>query len=193
MLPVWIELNQQHYGIYEVADSILFERKFVGILWSLRDSHMNLKAWFRQLRDGLQLDILVKSYKKIRPDDTNEYLNLCDQLANNERFSTWDISRFGKTGSRTQLTTVHSSKGTQFEALIIAGFDRLVFWKRENNPLPLDHRLAYVGVTRAKTYLFLLYSKRSGYFVDRLLNSSFNQINYLKYDPISNRISADFM
>ncbi|OGD30220.1 hypothetical protein A2833_01805 [Candidatus Azambacteria bacterium RIFCSPHIGHO2_01_FULL_44_55] len=64
------------------------------------------------------------------------------------------------------LMTLHSAKGLEFEAVLIAGLEeglfphsRAAFSARE---LEEERRLCYVGITRAKRYLWLLFAlKRS--------------------------------
>jgi len=53
-----------------------------------------------------------------------------------------------------QLTTLRSSKGTEFDSVKITGVE-------EFNSNEDEQRALYVGVTRAKTNLYPLYTKRS--------------------------------
>ncbi|MCB9421681.1 MAG: ATP-dependent helicase [Ardenticatenaceae bacterium] len=172
LLPVWIELLENHQGYSLLEERFRQEKYLFEGLWNLRDETMNLREWLESLRENLKLDPIIKSYEVIRPDDAKEFFHLCDVVQTGRRLPNWDVARFAKSGKRIQLTTLHSSKGAQFEAVILAGFDRIGFGERKYSPEALDKRLAYVGVTRAKKYLYLLHSDQGAHFVSRVTEAS---------------------
>lgn len=182
LLPVWIELVEHHQGYTLLGERFKHEKQLFEALWVLRDATMNLREWLDALREKLQLDHIVESYGNVRPDDAKEYFHLCQAARTGRRLPAWDIARFAQTGQRIQLTTLHSSKGAQFEAVIVAGFDKVGFGNRKYSPEALDKRLAYVGVTRAKKYLFLLYSDQRAYFTSRINSASSEIIEFYEYD-----------
>lgn len=73
---------------------------------------------------------------------------------------------------RVNLTTFHSSKGREFDAVIIFGVNNDVIpnWRDRKTPKALKEarRLFYVAVTRPKTILYLVYqeSNHSDFLVD---------------------------
>ncbi|HIP73191.1 MAG TPA: hypothetical protein EYH05_17560 [Anaerolineae bacterium] len=180
LLPTWIELVEHHQGYTLLEERFKHEKRLFKALWNLRDARMSLRKWLDALRDKLQLDQIIENYGHVRPDDAKEFFYLCESVRTGNRLPTWNIARFAQTGQRIQLTTLHSSKGAQFEAVIVAGFDKIIFWERNNTPIPLDKRLAYVGVTRAKRHLFLLYSDQNTYFVSRVNNASREIVEFYK-------------
>ncbi|MCA9972978.1 MAG: ATP-binding domain-containing protein, partial [Anaerolineales bacterium] len=182
LLPLWIELVEHYQGHTLLGERFKHEKRLFETLWSLRDTRISLIEWLNTLRERLRLDQIIESYGNIRPDDAKEFFHLCEAARNGDRLPNWDIARFAQTGQRIQLTTLHSSKGAQFEAVIMAGFDKIIFWKRNNVPIPLDYRLAYVGVTRAKKYLFVLHSDQNAYFVSRINSASEGIVEFYEYN-----------
>lgn len=183
LLPLWIELVEHYQGYTLLSERFKYEKRLFETLWNLRDTKISLIKWLDTLRESLRLDQIIESYGNTRPDDAKEFFHLCEAARNGDRLPNWDIARFAQTGQRIQLTTLHSSKGAQFEAVIMAGFDKIIFWERENVPIPLDYRLAYVGVTRAKKYLFLLHSDQNAYFVSRIINNySKGKVKLLRFN-----------
>ena len=62
------------------------------------------------------------------------------------------LSRFANLISSVRLTTLHSSKGTEFDVVVVAGVEQI-----EDNAN--GRRLLYVGATRARHELCLVYTK----------------------------------
>jgi len=57
-------------------------------------------------------------------------------------------------GATVRLMTLHASKGLEFERVWIMGCERGVL-PSDKSPLEEEHRLMYVGITRAKQELHL--------------------------------------
>jgi DNA helicase-2/ATP-dependent DNA helicase PcrA len=90
-----------------------------------------------------------------------------------------DFARGAKIHGRVVVTTYHSSKGRQFEVVVLPGLQETIMpsarWnprlRRKDTPnLIEDRRLFYVGLTRARRQAILCYSpsfqNRNGYLVD---------------------------
>jgi len=92
--------------------------------------------------------------------DLNKFLeNIA--LMEQEYFPQGKIKEEEIKSERVTLMTLHAAKGTEFEAVFLAGFEegllphsRSLF---EKEALEEERRLAYVGITRAKRKLFLTY------------------------------------
>ena len=83
-----------------------------------------------------------------------------------------------------RLMTLHASKGLEFEAVFIAGFEEGILPHSrsliEANELEEERRLCYVGITRAKDYLFISFATRRLQFG----RSSFGEVSrFLKDIP----------
>lgn len=125
--------------------------KLTQVLWNLREEDRLLHDWLSIVSEELNLEIAFSEYEKIYPDEVGEFHHLYELTRPGNELENLRISKFGNVLPAVQLTTLHSSKGMQFEAVIIAGVEKI----RSNDN---GHRLFYVGVSRAKKEICLLYS-----------------------------------
>ncbi|MBI5305591.1 MAG: ATP-binding domain-containing protein [Chloroflexi bacterium] len=153
-----VDINTRRLG----SNQFELEVQLFQIISRLRSPDMMLKNWLDQLGQKLDLENLLKSYQKIRPDDVNEYDRLKKALRPGQRMANWTLKRFAKTQDKIQVTTLHSSKGMEFDIAIILGAEQI-----NRN----DRKLAYVGVTRAKKKVYLLYTGKSN-FADEIREHS---------------------
>ncbi len=72
------------------------------------------------------------------------------------------------------LMTLHSSKGLEFDVVFIAGMEENIFpsGRSIDNPdsLEEERRLCYVGITRAKKSLYMIYSKFRTIYGSHMMN-----------------------
>ena len=129
---------------------------FFQCLWKYRHTNLSLSDWLLQLTQDLSLDSIFSDYEKLFPDDVKEYRELKHLVQNGEALSEMSLAGFAQSSSGVQLTTIHSSKGTEFRIVIIAGVERIEETKN-------GRRLLYVGATRAKRRLHLLYTKNTSW------------------------------
>jgi DNA helicase-2/ATP-dependent DNA helicase PcrA len=67
-------------------------------------------------------------------------------------------SRSSKTEDLVSVMTLHSAKGLEFDAVFLVGWEEGVFpnsMSLQEGTLEEERRLAYVGITRAKKYVFI--------------------------------------
>lgn len=121
-------------------------------LWDLREQNLLLRDWLEEIRTQLSLDIVLANYENVFPDDVGEFSNLVELTAEDGALCDWRLEDFANLSAGVQLTTLHSSKGMEFEAVIITGIERI--WNDENGT-----RLFYVGATRAERELSLLFQR----------------------------------
>lgn len=91
---------------------------------------------------------------------------LLTYLSNITLVSTGELNEDGESGSTADavnLMTMHSSKGLEFKYVFLVGFEKDILPSRmcaySDKSLSEERRLAYVGVTRAKTALFISYAQ----------------------------------
>jgi DNA helicase-2/ATP-dependent DNA helicase PcrA len=94
--------------------------------------------------------------------DTNEGLNITDYLQQVALIT--DMDEKDSTKEHISVMTLHSAKGLEFENVIITGLEQGLFPSQransENDEIEEERRLFYVGITRAKSHLYLTYSKK---------------------------------
>ena len=84
-----------------------------------------------------------------------------------------DLDRQEDAPQYVTLMTLHAAKGLEYDAVFLPGMEENVFPNyraiQEDNRLEEERRLAYVGITRAKKYLFLSCARQRTFY---------NQVNY---------------
>jgi len=150
----------------------------------LKDPDMSLNEWINLLDKKLELRGTM-----LKAPDYCDAVEDMDQLLQgvkpggclvNETVSSFSYD--GRIRGKIIVTTMHSSKGRQFDAVIMPGLQETILprrpWHRRfrrydepfAKPLADDRRLFYVGFTRAKKFVFLVFSRvftnDFGYSVD---------------------------
>lgn len=104
-----------------------------------------------------------KDYEE-RIENLEELLNFCDDYENIEELliqSSLYREDIKKDEDAVQLMTIHKSKGLEFEAVIMCNMceGTIPHYKSLDTAKHLEEerRLAFVGITRAKNYLFMTY------------------------------------
>lgn len=137
-----------------------FQRNLVEALWRRRDGTVLLHSWLSELREEL-VDNLLATCRTMQ--DEGETLG-----AFIERCATGDcqemiLSQFAGQGEGrdcVKLSTLHSSKGREFSVVIMFGMDegRIPRNNSSDRNIVESRRLFYVGFTRAKTELHMMFS-----------------------------------
>lgn len=113
----------------------------------------------------LELLGAVKEFERLSEDKTLEaYLENVSLVT--------DLDMHDNDSSYVTLLTIHSAKGLEYDAVFLLGMEDGLFPSTRTileDRLEEERRLCYVGVTRAKKYLFISYARQ------RLI---YNQISY---------------
>jgi len=137
------------------------ERASVSAMARLAAEKTGYLAWLRASSSAEQLSraenveefvSLAAEYEERHPEarlpDFLEYIALMS-----------DIDEAGEIGNQVALMTLHSAKGLEFPAVIIAGLEEGMFPHERSLGSPAEEqeerRLCYVGMTRAKELLYL--------------------------------------
>lgn len=163
LFKFWKNLVNNHHDFRENWENIRLKSFFYKVL---TESIVKAKVyeWLTFIINNLGLkDTLIDS--EIYP---NEIGNL-DELLNEAKLRNLknvNITRFANLGfpeDQVTITTRHSSKGLEFEAVILLGMEeeRFPHFTHMNNPIALaeDQRLCYVCISRAKKSCILLRSE----------------------------------
>lgn len=188
------KLKQQTFGkkwLYEKIDKLEMD------LYLLRK--MEPYAAIQYIRNGIGYEDYMNEYAQFRrmnPDDLEEVLNQIQESAKEyHSFEEWftyiesygeelrkqmEAGRQQKSG--VTLTTMHSSKGLEYEVVFVMDINEGVTPHKKavkEADLEEERRLFYVAVTRAKTYLFL-YSVKEVYQKDAQISRYIGELRYDK-------------
>jgi len=119
--------------------------------------------WINFIVDKLKLRTTLKN-SEIYPNEVENIGKLIDEASlHNLKGTTINrLAHLGSPNNEVTITTRHSSKGLEFETVIMLGMDEDKFpsYYHQDNPLAIaeDQRLCYVCVSRAKLRCILLRS-----------------------------------
>lgn len=174
--------NADQYGLNRV---FLNSREFINLIEEMRAKKDEIAL------SELITSILKKSgYTKALEDEKNieaenrianldEFLNVAIEFEEESADNTLseflegitlssDLDNMEESEDTVTLMTLHSAKGLEFPAVFLVGLEEGVFpgYKSIGEPKELEEerRLCYVGITRAKQYLFLTFSKQRTVF-----------------------------
>lgn len=119
----------------------------------------------------------IENIKELKSVATN-FPKLNDFLENialvQQEYSLQEKNKKKENRDGVRLMTLHSSKGLEFEVVFLVGFEEGILPHSqsmiEESEIEEERRLCYVGITRAKDYLYITYASRRLYFGKSSLN-----------------------
>jgi DNA helicase-2/ATP-dependent DNA helicase PcrA len=121
----------------------------------------------RRLENIKELQSVATSFPKL--PDFLENVSLVQQ-----EYSLQEKNKKNENRTGVRLMTLHSSKGLEFESVFIVGFEEGILPHSrsliEDVDIEEERRLCYVGITRAKDYLYLTHTRRRLFFGKSSLN-----------------------
>lgn len=168
----WVKLLMNFSTNTLEKELILIRKKLYNTLVNSNKHESSLFDWLNFLDDHLELTKTVKNMDKYQEEE--KHLNNLFNSAKKGKYKSYDIKRFsllGKPNNQVTISTRHSSKGLEFEVVIMLGMEEGIFpyYKNVNdaNKLNEDRRIFFVCLTRAKRVCYLLrserYLRKSGY------------------------------
>jgi superfamily I DNA/RNA helicase len=144
-----VELRQAH------------QQTLVELLWNQRDPSISLHTWLSRMYEGLLKDLLLNC--RSLSDEVEVLKALTDKTSRGEIAENMTIGEFcgrGEGGDRINLSTLHSSKGREFALVVMFAMDNgQIPWRDvSQQQVRESRRLFYVGFTRAKHELHLMYT-----------------------------------
>lgn len=136
-------------------------QQLTALLWSLRADEAPAHGFVTAIRTGM-LDALMASEPSLA-DQREQVECMSTALAEGGALAALDIASLGgRDGSprHLNLLTLHSAKGCEYDVVIMVGLDLGILpWSGEA-PAKLreSRRLFYVGLTRARDEVHMLYS-----------------------------------
>ncbi|MBG9543234.1 DNA helicase [Cytobacillus firmus] len=165
IVEFWINILSKLNG--ELSDdSKLHERKyFLSLLRQSVHFQHSLNLWLSYLLDNLNLEQIVSDSQRFTTE--KEQLSSFQLQTTEGELSDYDLLRFsqvGKPENQVTISTRHSSKGLEFEVVIMLGMEEgnFPFYSTVNIPKELNEqrRIFFVCITRAKRVCYLLRSKQ---------------------------------
>jgi DNA helicase-2/ATP-dependent DNA helicase PcrA len=152
-------------GRANAAEEQMLSRQLIGFLRSGIDANETTHTWL-----GRFCDELVKPWKSIARTAHQEW-EVCDELlkkTDSTQGHDMALNTFSgriEGSGRVNLSTFHSAKGREFDAVIMFGINNGdIPSRRDNNnerALREARRLFYVGVTRPRKELCLVYQENN--------------------------------
>jgi DNA helicase-2/ATP-dependent DNA helicase PcrA len=170
------------------------------ILESLVVNSGYLSKYNPQEEDDLKKIENIKELKSVAAT----YPKLSDFLENialvQQEYSLQEKNKKKENREGVRLMTLHSSKGLEFEAVFLVGFEEGILPHFRSmlteTEIEEERRLCYVGITRAKELLFITYASRRLFFGKSSLNEASRFLydiprELVEYDSFS-EITRDF-
>lgn len=144
------------------AQQLATRKRLINVLFALRDGTQPLRQWLLTLQKDILGEMLVS--EPGLADEREHFTDLIAATAAGAPLASFTVDIFcnqGKSPDQLNLMTLHSSKGLEFQAVIMVGLEDGVFpstYDTTEVQLQEAARLFYVGVTRAKSQVHLTYN-----------------------------------
>lgn len=159
LLKAWRRMQR---SITHESELLAVRTRLIATLFALRDGALPLHRWLLALRAAVLDEMLVD--EPGLADETDTLVNLTESAAPEGALQNFTVEIFGNQGKspdQINLMTLHSSKGLEFQAVIMVGLENGIFpssYDKTDEQLEEAARLFYVGITRAKTQIHLLFN-----------------------------------
>lgn len=164
LFEFWMRLLLDHNVVLDSRGKNLERIKFMTILEGSTVHADNLSDWLRFIFGNFNLYEMLED-SKIYQDEKDNLEKVCE-IASSGEFVDFNITRFGQLGkpdNQITISTRHSSKGLEFEVVILLGMEEDHFPNyyslRDPKKLSEDYRVFFVCISRARRVCYLLRSE----------------------------------
>jgi len=153
-------------------DVLAARAQLISTLFAQRDGSIRLRKWLQVLVKEVWYEAFEEEPGLIdEKENFDDLLVVSDKGGALEAYSIEVFGNQGKSPDQLNLMTLHSSKGLEFEAVIMIGLEEGVFpsnFDRTEEQQQEASRLFYVGVTRAKSLVHLTYHSHESPLITRI-------------------------
>lgn len=159
----WLRFKQKNIDVCSDLEIILIRNNLFKVLNNSKGIK-DLRKWINFLNENLKFEEVFKENLEF-PNEWASYLKLNNEIDEGEfkNYCVKDFSTLTKQKDEAYLTTRHSSKGLEFEVVVVIGMEDGSFPFYKNFDIPEkfneEERLFFVCLSRAKRICYLLMSK----------------------------------
>jgi DNA helicase II / ATP-dependent DNA helicase PcrA len=164
--PRLSRLVQEWIDVCDPKDERGARVSLIRFLHLSRDGDAVASVWLKQFESQVLAHASVGSIPRREQGAFRRLVELCSEGGALEGYSIRGLSGEAESPSHVNLLTLHSAKGREYKAVLIAGVDEgHIPHFRSTTPEAIaeERRVFYVGLTRAKEEVHLLCSGWTGY------------------------------
>ena len=185
LFEFWYNMQIIHRERKFMNENEIIELKkgLLSTLYLSEEKKESLKDWILFFLKEIKAQELLRNSEQF-PDELDNLNKLYEEVSD-ERYKEYDTNKFSKLGkpeNQLTITTRHSSKGLEFEVVVMMGMDEEHFpsWKIKNDPKTLDeeNRICFVCISRAKRVCILMHST---YYEE--MNYYYGEVRTKRYQP----------
>lgn len=166
--PSFSKIVTEAYRLFNEAlikesDKHQFQQQLISMLFSNRDESSALRPWLIDITQLLKPYFSVSRTLQDEKAILKTFIRSTQAGESSEGLTLGQFCGYGSTKDRLHLSSLHSSKGREFRLVILFGMDngRLPWRNANNQQLREARRLFYVGLTRAKEEVHIVYSSHN--------------------------------
>ncbi len=158
-----VQIIHKEQKFMSEKEIIQMKKGLLDVLFSSTEYKHSLETWIIYFIEKLGIEALLKDSDQM-PDEWDNLIKLCNEISD-DKYRDYDTRKFsllGKPENQITITTRHSSKGLEFEVVVMMGMDEDHFpsWRVKKDPDAIyeENRICFVCVSRAKRVCILMHS-----------------------------------